>query len=403
MIALYHHPQADRAHLRGRLSQLCGKEVPADSIVWFSHAGRSMTPIAGGDANLCAPLSSKCKVACFFESAVPLPNDAGVAAYFGQKLLDMGDGSEIFVSLGCWPSSMERRLVLWRLCRWLPSCRVERAPGARSFWRLTRKGEGLEEDLRKLPGRVYGLANDFAGFRNSMLESGNLFSDPDEDYAHSAELVFCNNLKRVLLNAFLMDVVFRAAFGSRRIRLLDVGGGFGFLGAALAERGHDVTVTDIMENRVVTGNRWLAPACGLEDHLRFEQGRMEDLSELGGTYDCITFWGSLLLCDREQVEQVLHTAASMLSPDGIIVVEERPSGMSGSDRAEQFSADEFNALLEKTVGSPTYFNPVSGKRISFDTAKHFILLAVAARDGRKLTHPVMSLIKELLRTVCVTP
>lgn len=65
----------------------------------------------------------------------------------------------------------------------------------------------------------------------------------------------------------------------KKLRVLDVGGGFGFMARKIAHLGHDVTVVDISEDMIDLGLRELA-ADPVEGSLTFMQGTAQTVAEL---------------------------------------------------------------------------------------------------------------------------
>lgn len=397
LIAVYHHPLMARRDMRDALLRRGVTPREIDGAALLSSDGLSMVAEPGKTAHVTAPLSSVFQKAHILPSSVPMPDDDGAAAFLGWVLRHMGPGAELEIDLCPDAGAKTWWLTPESLAARLPSCRLVQAKDAKS-WCLCAPESGLGHDLRQLKSRVHACRADFAGFRRTMECHGRRFEDPKTNPSRSAELVFAYSLQRVLPNAFVFERICRAAFGARRLRLLDMGGGFGFLGCEMAAKGHRVMVQELGRDRVATGKTWLRPLLGLDQSVEYCQGRMEDFEGPDETYDLISFWGSLLLCDRGKIDQVLRRALRMLKPDGVLLVEERPlvKGRSEVPTLHPFQAAELDAILRSAVGVPTYVCGRTGRRFPFAEASRSVMLAVAAKDGRKLAIPRMPA-EELLR------
>lgn len=104
---------------------------------------------------------------------------------------------------------------------------------------------------------------------------------------------------------------------SKKLNILDAGGGFGFMARRLAHLGHSVTVVDISLDMLELGKRELA-ADPVEGSVEFIQGAVQDLPELfsGKKYDLVMCHAVLeWLVDPKPVIAVLK---SMLAPEGIM-------------------------------------------------------------------------------------
>lgn len=166
------------------------------------------------------------------------------------------------------------------------------------------------------------------------------------------------------------------------LSLLDVGGGFGFLGAELALKGMNVTVMDYDSQKEIIFN-WLSRIIKHKGRLDFTTSGMEQF-EFDKSYDMISFFGSLLYCPRSNITTHLKNYWDNLNDGGLLIVHENPKGIgdpASLDYHLRFEFDELHQLLSDFSDIVYYYHPNSASHISPEQARKTTNVAVIKKNS----------------------
>src|SRR5262249_15460931 len=140
---------------------------------------------------------------------------------------------------------------------------------------------------------------------------------------------------------------------------MDIGGSHGFLACELAKMGHTVTNFELDRFRIEHMTPWLSQVCEVSERLDGINGVMEDLDlhyKEENIFDFVCLMGSLLLCKRERLDDVLQKIKRLLKPKGLIILRENLIQESKISHPTEFKADEMNSYLEKIGGKLIYYD-----------------------------------------------
>jgi len=156
---------------------------------------------------------------------------------------------------------------------------------------------------------------------------------------------------------------FRPLVGAR---VLDLGTGPGVMALPLAERGANVTGTDISENQILAA-RERASAAGLADRCRFVVARAEDVPLPSGSFDLVTSGQSWHWFDHQQA---IAECTRLLAPGGLLAV------------AHYSYLPQHSALVRETEALVLKHNP-GWKLAGFDGLLPWLVDSIA-NDALKL-------------------
>ncbi len=231
-------------------------------------------------------------------------------------------------------------------------------------WTSIRIGdESLRRPLASVFPRVYDQRDTFGAlFRQCDREIGNSLQLQNSDVDGALNYALHGTWTR----GFVLQRVLSEACGGRPARVLELGGGFGFLGAELALQGHQVTVTDIHPQRLDGVGGWLARRCGVEDRLAFRAMPMERAGEMGGGWDMIAIMSALLYVDRGAIPELLRTVRGMLRPGGVFALYEvvrEASSPANPQYDLMFEAGELSRIVAENLGAAECHSVFSGARV----------------------------------------
>jgi len=159
---------------------------------------------------------------------------------------------------------------------------------------------------------------------------------------------------------------------------LDMGGGFGFLGAELAVKGHRVTTLDYNKKNIELG-KLIWRQFNIEKGLNLSEGNIEKIDQISGNYDFLSYFGCLLYIKREKLAGILQHSMELLKPGGLLLIHENPkeAGRTGSrDYERRFEADELFSLIQEHAGLPVFYNIFLGKKTEWEKVKDKLIMAV---------------------------
>lgn len=361
LTALYYHNAVTEQENTLRAAQpFVGAGTDPASIRYFSSWGRFLKPVAGYRpcGHYLTPLNSSFKRAVVLRSTIPLPSSKSLAAVFGTMLSRMGEGSELFIESPRFLIASKNWVTAEHLAEFLPSCTIEDRPGRQKGWIRVGWSPTIDNDLELLDCTYPRLASHLDGFYRCLEQSDYSYADPLVDYGDSIENAFSYCMHWALHTRSALEVIFEK-YGIRGpLRVIDIGGSYGFLACELASAGHHVINLEELQYRIHQVLPWLIETTGVQGRVEGMAERMENLEGEAESVDIVSFMGSLLYIDRADVEGVLATAARLLKPGGLIVLRENLLLPQNDDpsihRQERFTAPELHAYLQRVNKEVTY-------------------------------------------------
>lgn len=373
--------------VRQRLTGIAANDDLANALI-FSNQGKTLAP-ESAVLNMFAPLPDRIKRLVIVREFPALYPTQFTLSWLDCLLKDMGTDGEILIESPENPKNTPPgRATSNFLMEGFKNCGVERLD--KTWLRLTLKdSENLS--FNSMYGRFH---KSYDAFKDAYIKEFALQDTPDTDERVTRTFIyslFGANQKSFVFNATLSQ----HGLTERPLKILDVGGGYGFLGAELAAQGHHVTVTDVMPQHVNIGN-WLAARCGVSDRMDFRIEKIEDLAgSLGqNSYDVISFFGCLLYAERACVPDVIKSCMAALNSGGLLLIHENPKGVikpEAKDFPICFTSEELLPLLEKYAGKPRLYNMFTGEDINWrpEGRRLFGLLPPPAPDWSGLNTRVL--------------
>ncbi|MBL4810661.1 MAG: hypothetical protein JKY43_11460, partial [Phycisphaerales bacterium] len=241
---------------------ILGKEFDRDSIRFLSSWGSYLKPTVEYRpcGHYLSLLDSSIKRAVVLRNTISIPSSKSLAVVFGTMLSRMGEGSEIFIQSPKASKASNTWVTSEQLRGYLPSCTVADEAGKKKGWIRVEWGAGVTDDIDNL-GSIYPrLSSQSDGFCQVLGQSNHLFSDSSSQ--SSAMEVFIYSMHWALHSRSVIDSLFHMYEKSDFMRVLDIGGSFGFLACELATNGHHVTNLELMKYRIDQVFPWLIEASG---------------------------------------------------------------------------------------------------------------------------------------------
>ena len=372
----------DRERALARVAGVAGAGTCFGEVTLLSNAGRhlDLRSAEGAPAHLFAAAAGRFQRMFVVKEFAALYANDFTLAWLGLLLADQGEGAELWLEIPDEGSNARRNLVT-------PGFLDGRLPGA-SFaragkgWYRLPPSPGLAAEPAALP-TIYPA---FHGrFEDFLKTYGRATAGTEETTAvqrDAAERSFIYGLYGANQKSFVVEHIL-ASHGLRRaIRGLDAGGGYGFLAAELAAKGHDFLVSDYDEKKIDLVGPWIAERCGLGPRLRFVTERLEAIDRPRVHYDLVSFFGCLLYLERRDVPKVLSRAMQLLRPRGLLLVHENPreAGKPGSlDYERRFAADELAGLIQNNAGRFTCYSMFTAKPVPWAQAARSVIMAAVQR------------------------
>jgi hypothetical protein len=148
--------------------------------------------------------------------------------------------------------------------------------------------------------------------------------------------------------------------------IVDVGGGYGFLGLEMAAKGWTVAVIDFDPAKTERLGPWLAQRSPHPLPIGFFTRSMDALSEAGvpggSRPQAITFFQSLRLGNRDRAADTLRACWAHLAPGGALLIHELVHETPGVVFAEGslFYRDELLHLVAEVAAAPSYVSKWDG-------------------------------------------
>jgi hypothetical protein len=255
---------------------------------------------------------------------------------------------------------------------------------------IERQGENSEwrefEDslCNWLPGKVDFTLKDWIRISHSPDLQQNIESLPSGyPLLHRAYWEFCGLLPpdyrvaRTVMyslwgasrNSLLLERIAASRQWGPNPVIIDVGGGWGFLGLEMVAKGWTATVIDRDLVKVELG-RWLARRASCPLSIDFHREAMEALPEHGfpsaARPQVVSFFQSLLFADRQQVADILRTAFDWLASGGALIIVEwtrTPGEPLESSDEQRFTPDELMRLVAESACPPKLVSLRDGSEV----------------------------------------
>jgi len=395
--------QSDQATAVATAESVVGSGV-ASKINFFSAWGPLLQPSA--DFKPCAhyltPLDRTFKQAVVLLGSIPLPISDKFAVILGQMLSGMGPGSTVWIQrpskarqmvsadkiflLTGGKYSVQRLPEEQYLQACLPSCRISEVNHGGNSWLRLEHRPGLESDLLHLGSSYPVLSHKLPELGEQLAGAGHPCLSPLTNHADSAENAFTYSMHWALHTAAVLEKcdALRNA-GKKSLKVVDLGGCYGFLGCELAFGSNcDVTVVELIAWRVEKILPWLSAQCGLGSKLQGVAGRMQDYNTAEASIDLVLMMGSLLCLPRADVNVFLRKAMNFIKPGGCLVVRENllleeNRGPAGSPEM-RFTPSELHSALSECSSRVEYFDHMGKKTAYEDYLKLWTAFAVVWKD-----------------------
>lgn len=345
--------------------------------VYLSSRGNHLDPARAGindPAFLFTPLVPPVDRLLVMTQTMGLFPNAFTAAWLGT-LLVREEAREILIQFGEEPRSRE---LIHAIRQFLPATAIDEAEGG--CIRL-RPATGLAERVAALPTaypHFHAACHHFCVLVEQVKKTS-----ADGNYRYS--------MIGASRNSLVLDRLAIRLGWPRCPTLLDVGGGFGFLGVELATKGWNVTVADIDRDKTELVGPWLAKLWPNPLPLDYCTTGMEEITSSSvftrsRRLDGITFFNSLYLSNRDRVGDLLRSCWQRLAPGGALVIREMIRlGERVDVHDRRFERDELISLVTNTTTAPSFVSIVDGAPVTdFDRAPS-ALVAVKPVDGKPLS------------------
>jgi len=353
---------------------ILGKEFDRDSIRFLSSWGSYLRPTVEYRpcGHYLSLLDSSIKRAVVLRNTISIPSSKSLAVVFGTMLSRMGEGSEIFIQSPKASKASNTWVTSEQLRGYLPSCTVADESGKKKGWIRVEWGAGVTDDIDNL-GSIYPkIVSKLDEFAHALSLSDHPCADPLNDFTNSVEGSFAYSMHWALHTRGAFETILDMYMKAGSMRILDIGGSYGFLACELATNGHHVTNLELMKYRIDQVFPWLIEASGVAGRVDGIAKRMEELSGADASFDVICFMGSLLCIDRDDVAGVLDRASRLLKPGGLIILRENmllpENATTHGGHEDRFTAAELHEHLQ-TVNPDVKYMCHQGQFRTFEEAK----------------------------------
>ncbi len=329
-----------------------------DDPYYFSVMGRSKTPSQdpANHSSIYVPLNSTFKRAIITPDFPALYDNDFTCSWILSLFQEMGDNSEVVIGIKSEKRNIANRwLSRQTIQKRFPFMKVKAiTKDELQFIRIAPK---TSPNGHSYPSIYPYFHNSFSAFSqaysnakyNGNGRSVNLEKEAWETFLYS---LFGANQKTYILEKIIEDY-----FSGQKINAMDLGGGYGFMAAELAAKGHSMTVMDVQQFQMEVC-RWLTKRCRLENHLQCNVSKIEDAKADPGSLDLVSYFGCLLYLDRPHIPEVFRHTMEMLKPGGIMVIHENMRQAIHPDNPDHqkcFDYPELDSLLKTNAGQPTYY------------------------------------------------
>ena len=246
-------------------------------------------------------------------------------------------------------------------------------------------GGGFKAFLQKRFHTAFAYMFDSADdFRLRYKRANDGFIDQGRLKAEFADRQFVYTFHGIVQKSHFIETLAGDCFGGKRLRILDMGGGYGGMAVELALAGHQLTVVELEPAKIEHLGNWFAQTCGVAAGLRYVPGDFEAIKTLDGPFDIISFFGSLLYYPHEKTINLLMECNNKLSGDGLLVIHENPKNLAKPDALDferQFMPQELDEMVKQAVGQPTYYSIFSHAPLDFAKASQTVMLLAARKNS----------------------
>ena len=373
----------DREKALARIAGIAGPAVRSERVTLLSNAGRHLDLDAAesAPAHLFAAAAGRfLRIFVVKEFAALYANDFTLA-WLGLLLADQGEGAELWLEIPNESSNAGRNLITpGFLADRLPSASLARAAKG---WYCLPASPAMAAEAAALSTIYPAFHRRYDDFLETYGRATVGTEDTTAAQRDAAERSFIYGLYGANQKSFVVEHILAEHGLQQTIRGFDAGGGYGFLAAELAAKGHDFLVSDYDEKKIDLVGPWIAQRCGLGPRLRFVTERLEAIDHPREHYDVVSFFGCLLYLDRPNVPSVLSRAMHLLRPGGLLLVHENPreTGKPGSlDYERRFAADELAGLIQGNAGLFTCYSMFTAKSVPWARAARSVIMAAVQRS-----------------------
>jgi hypothetical protein len=274
------------------------------------------------------------------------PN-AFTAAWLGTLLAEREIGAALI--------QRDDHRMVQTLGQFLPEAAV-RKDHAR--WIHLDRTDDLADCVNSLPTSYPFLHRAYEGFREKFVEKG---------WGHVASRSFMYSMLGTSRNSLLLERMAAEFEWGPNPAIVDIGGGYGFLGLELAAKGWTVAAIDRESFNTEVVGCWLAARSPRPLPLELVTQSMDEIPEGGlpggRAPHAITFFHSLLMAQRDRVGDIIRTCWDSLVPGGALVIHELVHGTPGERVGDRrlFKRDELLRLITENAAAPSFVSVLDGK------------------------------------------
>lgn len=241
------------------------------------------------------------------------------------------------------------------LCKFLPEAAV-RTDHAR--WMRLDRTDDLADCVASLPTSYPFLHRAYEGFRQKLSDKG---QQP------LASRSFMYSMLGTSRNSLLLERMATQFGWGPNPAIVDIGGGYGFLGLELAAKGWTVAAIDRDSFSTEVVGRWLAERSPRPLPLELVTQSMDEIPQGGlpggRAPHVITFFHSLLMGRRDRVGDILRACWDSLTPGGALVIHELVHGTPGERANDRrlFRQEELLRLITENAAAPGFVSVFDGK------------------------------------------
>ena len=359
-------------------SNLKGRAL--DHPVLFSPAGRQFIPSNDNRSFfIYAPIDNSYKKVLIPRECPILYDIDFTYSWIRSLLLDMGEGSELYIELVKSKQSEKRGHITPRSLAKALNCKPKKLSLLGNWYLITYKSlmNAKPSTLKTAQRFFHGI---FPEFKRILKEKKGLKFDTEAEYQLQSEGCF-----KYALHGCSQKVYFtsRALYHARQslkkcaLNITDIGGGYGFYSIEMAAMGHNVQMLDFNPGYLNVA-KWLRNSANVQEKMKIVEANMADFDPNLQTNDIVTFFGSLLYLPREEVAPLLRKAYQSLRPGGVILFHENTKAVippTADDYDVCFDPEELKSYIEALNGRVRWFNIFLGQEIDWNKAKDGVITA----------------------------
>lgn len=282
-----------------------------------------------------------------------------VLCWIAKLLEDMGEESQVFIRIG--DDNFEqknRKINLFFLKKYF----ADRATRISDKWVSIHwsKNSGDFKNFKTVYRYFHGRFSIFNDIYREIFALNNLNAEEEQKANNRIVGTYIYSLFGAYHKSLVTLKIIEDHFPDQKpLNILDMGGGYGFLGAELAMKGHNVTVTDGSSFHVRIGKK-LLQHCELDKKINFFEQKIEDVdTNQKNQYDIVSYFGCLLYAIRKKVPAILKSSMKILKPGGVLMIHENHNRLIKPESVDYpicFSSEELLNLLAKHAGQPRLYD-----------------------------------------------